>query len=407
MNWTIDLVYQGVNDLSRFLVGINHVDHNQNEIAAARTNDHESSPLLAPEEKTEESISNVNNHNNINNNNNTGSININSDRNSEISHQSIDEEIPLRADDVDPQSRSSLTDSYRQFEHSNQALYLLMFHVTLYYGAAIILFSCTTQHWSLIDSAYYATVVFTTIGFGDLSPDNLASQIATLILAGYGIIWLGIFLGILGDSLLKEHEQKNSDYRKRMQDGIVGAFYPNNPVRSSNPTTTLVDDGNFDSEAHCVTKLDWKSHFLKAFWRIAQVESPIVGFVVMGAMLIGYIEDWNMFQSLYWAGVSGATIGFGDLTPHTQKARLLCCLFLPLSVAATGKLMGRVASVYLDGKRKQVETQFLSRSMTLCDLKAMDMNNDGKVNRAEVNIVCLCRLKAGERYKQTVKGSSP
>jgi hypothetical protein len=55
---------------------------------------------------------------------------------------------------------------------------------------------------------------------------------------------------------------------------------------------------------------------------------------------IGVIEDWSLQESLYFAFVSGLTIGYGDLTPKTPLARSLaiaigfCGILLTALVAA-------------------------------------------------------------------------
>ena len=56
---------------------------------------------------------------------------------------------------------------------------------------------------------------------------------------------------------------------------------------------------------------------------------------------IGLIEGWSVQQSLYFAFVTGLTIGYGDLVPTTLVSRTLAML-----IGATGILLtGLVAAV--------------------------------------------------------------
>ena len=57
-------------------------------------------------------------------------------------------------------------------------------------------------------------------------------------------------------------------------------------------------------------------------------------------MVIGLIEGWSVHESLYFAFVSGLTIGYGDFAPKTLVTRVLaiviglCGILLTALVAA-------------------------------------------------------------------------
>jgi potassium channel subfamily K, other eukaryote len=272
------------------------------------------------------------------------------------------------------EAQSNLTGSFQPVE---ERLWLfLVLQGLAYYAVAVVLFSYTTEDWPIVDSLYYASVIFTTIGFGDLSPTNTYSRIATLILAGYGIIVLGILLGLLGESLLEAKQKEKESRRIELQKGMVQSL--------GEGSERTHETASYQHSADAGPSSSSKNIFWSAMSRTVAVEGPIIALVIVGALGIGHVEGWDLVQSLYWLGITGATIGFGDLSPTTKAARLACCLFLPLVVAVTGKLMGRVASAYLDRNRKQVESEFLSRTMTICDLEIMDADKDGTLSRAEV-----------------------
>jgi hypothetical protein len=65
----------------------------------------------------------------------------------------------------------------------------------------------------------------------------------------------------------------------------------------------------------------------------------IVAISALGAV-IGVIEDWSLQDSIYFAFVSGLTVGYGDLVPRTLTTRALaivislCGVLLTALVAA-------------------------------------------------------------------------
>lgn len=84
--------------------------------------------------------------------------------------------------------------------------------------------------------------------------------------------------------------------------------------------------------------------------------------------------------------------GFGDYHPGQPLVRLACSFFLPLLVAVLGRFLAAVASVYMRSQRRRAELKFLSRTMTIYDMQAMDENNDGEVQKSEFLAFMLVAL---------------
>lgn len=83
------------------------------------------------------------------------------------------------------------------------------------------------------------------------------------------------------------------------------------------------------------------------------------------------------YVSLYWTMITGTTVGFGDDSPRVPGVRLASVVFLPFAVAVVGQFLGRVAGVYLERKQKKAEERFLQHTLTLADIRTMDVDKDG------------------------------
>jgi hypothetical protein len=140
-----------------------------------------------------------------------------------------------------------------------------------------------------------------------------------------------------------------------------------------------------------------KRGLLGNIWFVFRLEAPIWCILILCAALIGFQEGWTIFGSIYWLVITGTTVGFGDYTPTVQSMRALCVLFIPLSVAVVGELLARIASIYLDDKTAEAEARFLRKSLTLCDIETMDVDKDGKVDRAEFLSYMLVALQKCSR----------
>jgi hypothetical protein len=77
---------------------------------------------------------------------------------------------------------------------------------------------------------------------------------------------------------------------------------------------------------------------LRVVWPIL---SALLALIVGLGLLVGFIEGWSISDSIYFAFVSGLTIGYGDLAPKIFITRMLA-----IGIGACGILLtGLVAAV--------------------------------------------------------------
>jgi len=62
---------------------------------------------------------------------------------------------------------------------------------------------------------------------------------------------------------------------------------------------------------------------LRVVWPIL---SALLVLIVGLGLVIGVIEGWSIHESIYFAFISGLTIGYGDLAPKTFVTRVLAIL---------------------------------------------------------------------------------
>ncbi|KAL7566722.1 hypothetical protein ACA910_017778 [Epithemia clementina (nom. ined.)] len=300
----------------------------------------------------------------------------------------------------------SLTSGYTDYLHSSNALRLVLMHGIIYYTLAVILYSFVLDtKWTIIDSLYFATVLFTTIGYGDLCPVSDLGRLCTMGLALYGIVILGIFLGIYGETLLENQTSTLSKQQTALRKGVVQAMaqtadearsfmreYSAGGKRASSaptlPTSNQLKNRNVSEELNCRER-----------GLVADVgffildELPILTLVSLIGLTIGYLEGWDPIKSIYWTMITGTTVGLGDEAPQSEYIRLGCVFFLPLCVAVLGEVLSKIAELYLNRKRRISQEEFFSRTLTKADLVTMDTDQDGDVSKAEFLSYMLVTLQ--------------
>jgi len=87
-----------------------------------------------------------------------------------------------------------------------------------------------------------------------------------------------------------------------------------------------------------MTPRELRRLFFAELWRGMKLVWPILtgllGVIVTLGIVIGLLEDWSLLDAIYFAFVSGLTIGYGDLVPTRPLSRVLA-----IGIGLTGVLL--------------------------------------------------------------------
>lgn len=233
--------------------------------------------------------------------------------------------------------------------------------IVVYMSVAVLAYSLVFENWPIVDSIYFATVTFTTIGYGDLAPTSDASRLFTAFFALTGIAGLGIALGVLGSNLI-EAQTKAMDRASEL---------------SKHQVMSLFDSHQQVLEEEEPKQTPWYCSAL------VRDTLPLLTVLLLFCWLISFQSDWDVVSTFYYCIITAATVGFGDLAPQTQSERLLAVPFILLVVGVMGHWLGVAAKAIIDRRQQEFRKRFEARELTLNDLLVMDDNGDGKVTLAE------------------------
>jgi len=83
--------------------------------------------------------------------------------------------------------------------------------------------------------------------------------------------------------------------------------------------------------------------FSKAFLVLLRHSLPIWGgialLISLGGFLLAELEDLPIGTGLYFAWVTGTTVGYGDLVPTSGAARLMATIIALLGIVFTGLIV--------------------------------------------------------------------
>lgn len=79
--------------------------------------------------------------------------------------------------------------------------------------------------------------------------------------------------------------------------------------------------------------------------------ASVLVLLVVGTVSYRLLEDWSWVDSLYFSVVAASTVGFGDLTPTSDAAKLFTIVYIFVGVGIiTTYINARVRHV---GRRRQ------------------------------------------------------
>lgn len=82
--------------------------------------------------------------------------------------------------------------------------------------------------------------------------------------------------------------------------------------------------------------------------------SALFIWIIMGTVLFHWMEDWTWIQSFYFTVSTLATVGYGDMHPTTDGARLFTALFILTGVGITVTALGVIGSSYIDNRARRI-----------------------------------------------------
>jgi len=77
-------------------------------------------------------------------------------------------------------------------------------------------------------------------------------------------------------------------------------------------------------------------HFLRVVWYLRSLYLVLIGSILAGGVAIAAMEKISIGEAVYFAFITGLTVGYGDLVPHTGTGRFISVLLGLVGIVFTG-----------------------------------------------------------------------
>ena len=89
---------------------------------------------------------------------------------------------------------------------------------------------------------------------------------------------------------------------------------------------------------------------------VLYVTSGLFAYIVAVGILYAELEGWTYIHGVYYAVISGTTVGYGDLTPERDITKLVSLGVLPFAVCFVGTKLGEIGeSIFSGGSRGDLQ----------------------------------------------------
>mmetsp|Transcript_23763 Transcript_23763/g.30948 ORF Transcript_23763/g.30948 Transcript_23763/m.30948 type:complete len:393 (+) Transcript_23763:24-1202(+) len=173
---------------------------------------------------------------------------------------------------------------------------------TLVYTAIGLGFYMPYEGLNFTKTIYFLTQTITTVGYGDVVPTDNVSRIVTCIFMVFGVITVAASFSELMYQIFCVH-------RDRALKDTFGATPTHH--NGKNAVIALLE--------HQITIKQYVS-----YWLLLE----ILLLVVVGVILISFVENWDITDSTYWAIATIFTVGYGDFHPQTLAGHWVGILYM-------------------------------------------------------------------------------
>ena len=81
----------------------------------------------------------------------------------------------------------------------------------------------------------------------------------------------------------------------------------------------------------------------------------------MLGLIVGRIESWSKFDSLYWAFITALTVGYGDIRPKKKASRVLSTIIAIIGIMFAGIVVAITVEATSGAFQKHVRPEIIEK----------------------------------------------
>jgi len=265
--------------------------------------------------------------------------------------------------------------------------------------------------WNNIWSAmFFCGTVFTTIGYGHMTPSTTTGRAVTIV---YAIIGIPMFLILLADfgklftrgikfmwayvrRLYYTGSCRKVRKQAQVQDVLRGMNIAYEIATFRRPSMMMkapdLEEGKEGKEGQSPSQLALPSNVETPETPMPpEIDDPIddefnlpislaffllLTYIFCGAAVYTYYEDWSFFEACYFVFISMSTIGFGDLVPRHRISMMMSILYFVFGLALTSMCINVIQVKLSDSFRQATAKIGATIGLSIAEEEAARSQNE-------------------------------
>jgi voltage-gated potassium channel len=93
-------------------------------------------------------------------------------------------------------------------------------------------------------------------------------------------------------------------------------------------------------------------------FKISIALATIFTVLIAGTIIYHFVEGWSVIDSFYVTGVTLTTVGYGDITPHTDFGKIFSVFLAFIGITVVFYSVSIIASLYFERQQHSLEKRF-------------------------------------------------
>lgn len=210
----------------------------------------------------------------------------------------------------------------------------------------------------VLDALYFCIVTMTTVGYGDLVPRSTSAKLLACVFVFSGMAFVALFLSRAADYLVEKQEVL-----------ILKAAHIRHKV----------------GYQQMLKEMEGK----KIKYKVCTAAAALLVLVITGTVVLVRVEKLDVVDAFYCVCATITTLGYGDKSFSTAGGRVFAVFWILTSTIFLAQFFLYLAELQTENRQRSLVKWVLTRKMTLVDLEAADLDDDGVVSAAEFVIYKL------------------
>lgn len=216
----------------------------------------------------------------------------------------------------------------------------------------------TVEVWTMWSSMFFVFTVFTTIGYGNITPVTGLGRVVCIVYAAIGIPLALLLLAELGKRFTVVLKFLWAFVRRYYYTGYCRKVRDRNPFHKKyqlngdsniqhdevKPNETKLDNGKLDEtkseDGKSGDRSRSGSRVVYGYEVDDEFNVPITValailfvYILLGAMMYSLWESWGFIEAIYFVFISLSTIGFGDVLPAHQNFFVVSSVYVYIGLS--------------------------------------------------------------------------